>query len=329
MEALGLVRRATFQHPIFTLERLGGNVDRELRRAGIMNWHNGAAEDWVPLRDAARALDAGAKITGDSNFGMIVAEDNLVRSGAFAERIRKSISLFDVCRTVTNMINLHTTIAKYWLAPGATCCWLCRAEPAVLAGFTWQMELYTVRQLIGFIRQASDRGWTPTEIRLCSPSVHKILDTELFSETRVTTGHPFTAIAVPNALLRKFANRKRQPVSANTKSRPISTIPETTFIESVRRIAGSLIPDENASIETVAEIFDTSKRTLQREIAKEGQTFRRIVSEVRYARACALLDRTDMTVLEISQELGYSGAAQFIRAFGFWAGVSPGVYRSN
>ncbi|WP_111861177.1 AraC family transcriptional regulator [Acinetobacter sp. CFCC 10889] len=83
------------------------------------------------------------------------------------------------------------------------------------------------------------------------------------------------------------------------------------------------------SIENVAERLYMSDRTLKRQLAAEGTSFSTLVDEVRYRHATSLLSRTDYTLEQIADELGYSDVANFSRAFKRWSGRSPSNWRKD
>jgi AraC-like DNA-binding protein len=83
------------------------------------------------------------------------------------------------------------------------------------------------------------------------------------------------------------------------------------------------------TIEHVAELLHMSDRTLKRQLAAEGTTFSTLVDEVRYRHATSLLSRTDYSLEQIADELGYSDVANFSRAFKRWSGRSPSNWRKD
>lgn len=83
------------------------------------------------------------------------------------------------------------------------------------------------------------------------------------------------------------------------------------------------------SIEAVAERLHMSDRTLKRQLAAEGTSFSTLVDEVRYRHATSLLSRTDYSLEQIADELGYSDVANFSRAFKRWSGRSPSNWRKD
>ena len=83
------------------------------------------------------------------------------------------------------------------------------------------------------------------------------------------------------------------------------------------------------SIEAVADRLHMSDRTLKRQLAAEGTSFSTLVDEVRYRHATSLLSRTDYSLEQIADELGYSDVANFSRAFKRWSGRSPSNWRKD
>ncbi len=83
------------------------------------------------------------------------------------------------------------------------------------------------------------------------------------------------------------------------------------------------------SIKHVATRLHMSDRTLKRQLAAEGTCFSALVDEVRYRYATSLLSRTDYSLEQIADELGYSDVANFSRAFKRWSGRSPSSWRKD
>lgn len=81
------------------------------------------------------------------------------------------------------------------------------------------------------------------------------------------------------------------------------------------------------SIESAARSIDTSVRTLQRELNREGTDFRNIANAMRTKRALALLRYTDAPITQISALLGYSDSSHFARAFRNAISTSPREFR--
>lgn len=79
----------------------------------------------------------------------------------------------------------------------------------------------------------------------------------------------------------------------------------------------------------VAAELDLPRRTLQRRLAREGQSFRGIVDEVRIALARRLIRHSDAALGDIALALGYAEQAVFTRFFRRHAGETPSAWRSR
>ena len=81
------------------------------------------------------------------------------------------------------------------------------------------------------------------------------------------------------------------------------------------------------SQESVAEALVTSLRNLQRNLKKEGASYKELLEDVRRELAAHYMEQSDMSINEITFLLGFSEPANFSRAFKRWTGVSPSEFR--
>ncbi|MER7578093.1 AraC family transcriptional regulator [Streptomyces sp. NPDC126514] len=86
-------------------------------------------------------------------------------------------------------------------------------------------------------------------------------------------------------------------------------------------------PLDKVSLADVREAHHWSDRSLRRALRDRGTSWRALLNEARHARACHLLETTDLTTASIAHAVGLGGAAALSHAFRRWQGVSPGEYR--
>lgn len=77
------------------------------------------------------------------------------------------------------------------------------------------------------------------------------------------------------------------------------------------------------SMEATAAVLHIDPRTLRRQLATEGTSYRELTDEVRTLMADELLHRAHLTVAEVARRLGYHDAAGFTRAYKRWTGTTP------
>jgi AraC-like DNA-binding protein len=85
-------------------------------------------------------------------------------------------------------------------------------------------------------------------------------------------------------------------------------------------------PRRMPSQDQVAATLHMSVRTLRRQLAYEGTTFRALVEETRQLLAEELLATGHLTIEEIADRVGYAEASSFVHAFKRWKGTPPRRY---
>jgi len=83
------------------------------------------------------------------------------------------------------------------------------------------------------------------------------------------------------------------------------------------------------TLKDLAGLMNIGERSLSRHLAREGQNFRDLSVQVRYQRACTLLQNPANSVTQIAYHLGFQHPANFSIAFQQACGVSPVTYRRN
>ncbi len=97
------------------------------------------------------------------------------------------------------------------------------------------------------------------------------------------------------------------------------------------KIRASLLEDiaTRPTLAGAAKQLGTTARTLRRQLALQGTSFRALVDELRAQVAVKYLRETVMTNEDIAAALGFSDAANFRHAFRRWTGSSPSAFKSR
>lgn len=101
------------------------------------------------------------------------------------------------------------------------------------------------------------------------------------------------------------------------------------MVDRVRAILLESLPSGHSSADYVASQLAISKRTLQRKLTAEAETFQSVLQSVRLDLADHYLERSTMSLGEISFLLGFQESNSFIRAYSSWKGTSPASYRET
>lgn len=91
------------------------------------------------------------------------------------------------------------------------------------------------------------------------------------------------------------------------------------------RVRDELLRDVRAmpSQEELAEKLHVSVRTLRRQLADEGTSYRTLVEQTRQILAEELLATGRLTVEQVADRVGYAETSSFVHAFRRWNGTSP------
>lgn len=84
-----------------------------------------------------------------------------------------------------------------------------------------------------------------------------------------------------------------------------------------------------ATLDQVAAYLKLAPYTLQRRLQDEGQSFLAIKNQVKRDRAIELLVSSNMSIEQISLQLGFAETSPFTRSFKQWTGVAPSAYRKH
>jgi AraC-like DNA-binding protein len=103
---------------------------------------------------------------------------------------------------------------------------------------------------------------------------------------------------------------------------------ETSASVRVRQLVAPRLSQGPPEIEAAARALGTSRRTLQRQLAREGTSYREVVDTLRDELARAWLT-SGLSPGEVAFLLGFSEVSAFHRAFCRWTGSPPGAWRSG
>lgn len=85
----------------------------------------------------------------------------------------------------------------------------------------------------------------------------------------------------------------------------------------------------SVTIETAATELGMSERNLRRQLSQSGTSYKKVVDDVRAARARELLKVAGLPISNIAYDLGFTDPSNFARSFKRWVGMSPLEYREQ
>jgi TolB-like protein/AraC-like DNA-binding protein len=102
------------------------------------------------------------------------------------------------------------------------------------------------------------------------------------------------------------------------------------FIEQAEAIVLDNISNEQFGVSELADLMNMSRSNLLRKIKKQTeQSVSKFIREVRLKKGLELLNQTELTVSEISYQVGFGTNSYFIKCFREYYGYSPGELRKG
>lgn len=84
-----------------------------------------------------------------------------------------------------------------------------------------------------------------------------------------------------------------------------------------------------ATVDFIAQQLGMTKRTLNRRFSEMDTNYRAVIEKYKLDKSIALLANHKLSIAIISQQLGFTDATAFSRAFKRWTGSSPSLYRKS
>lgn len=109
----------------------------------------------------------------------------------------------------------------------------------------------------------------------------------------------------------------------------LNALTEIGIVNKVKKIIFEVLPAKDVELQYVAQKLNLTARTVQRNLASEGTTFKKILDEARRDHTISEIKDTAYSVSEIAYRLGYRDLSSFYRAFKRWTGFTPVEYRDK
>jgi len=193
-----------------------------------------------------------------------------------------------------------------------------------LVTFSVTITLKAIRSLIG-----SD--WAPEAIYLTHDTPRDTRQMQRYSNAPIFFNADFTGIAFPAPQLDlPIATADPDLLASLTRylDQLLASSPaETTMASKVLRQLRTHMSDQTCNLNWVAGRLGLHPRAVQRELAAEGRSFRRLANEAKVEMAKHLLESSRTPLTDISGMLGFANSSAFSRAFRNECGVAPAVWR--
>ena len=316
------------------LHALGLDVKAVLSAAGVDPGALDDAEARMPHVAALAIWREASRRSGDDVFGLHVAED--IRPGAFDVldyAIRASITLGDGLERLVRyhrilhdgaVVELRVEEDSAWLQPVL--------PPETPAALPRQVAEFIVAAWLVVARQATALDFAPLEVHFRHPPPADQAEHRRLFRAPVRFSSAANGLRIARNLLDAPLVKSDAGLCAvldqYVRERLARIPPTSALSHRVRHIVAAGLSNGIDS-DAVARKLHMSRRTLHRQLASEGTSFKKVVDDLRRELAAQYLGERRVAIAEIAFLLGFSEASAFHRAFKRWNGSTPADYRSQ
>lgn len=322
-----VVKASHLLHFINFLDDAGAPVDNLLKQVNMERAQFSHVDNLIPEAPFWAFLALVAKIQGLADIGFKVTEQlSLDSFGVFGKKIMQAKNLRHALQLFIGDMGEQSNCPPFWLTQAQDSIWFCRLGTQGIKVGQWPIEQHVVSMMIQLVRGFTSPHWLPTRTYLQTGSVVGCHEHPLFVDSDTHLNKAVTAICIPQVLLINPPTINNKP-SAIPSSFIAKTIPLacSELVKDVIKQKTDLMPFK---ADEIAKKLGVSVRQLQRLLQKDGTCFRDLSEQELFKQAKILLRQKDVSVLEISLDLGYLDSANFTRAFKRWSGVSPTQFKS-
>ncbi len=284
-----------------------------------------------PLQDMIALFSKAAVYLGDADFGLRVGTQmSAVDFGPWMRYVIAAQNLGAMLQRASKALPYHQTGAELLIEKNGS---LVRWSYAINSPFAENPQPFIdhiLQPMIDLVRLYAGPRWRPRGIEVGHSGSSRKASFQNIFEVPIYFGKPTTGLIIERELLsspRFTRSATSEPITFGDLRRIAISTPPRNTAETAIRIVELSIRSGGVDIQTVAEKLSTSVRTLQRELSREGMSFRDVVQRARFSQAVRLIIETGRPLEDIAREIGYSDPANFSRAFQRASTMSPSAYR--
>ena len=288
-------------------------------------------EVFIPHSVMTAFVQEIARLTGVSDLGLMMAPHlSIANYGCWGRYLLNAETLGAALQRGVDSIALHSRGDGMAISFDRGLAWVSYSSAAKgRAGYN-HVAAGVVGVVLSVCKLYLPASWRPVRVEMDIPKPRHVAPFEEGFSCKVVFGARATSVWLEERDLQ--ARRPRVVAQSRVTLEDVARArTELKGDGSVRHVVVEQIRTQVLSgavtISGAARALDTSVRSLQRELNREGTDFRSLTSAVRIQRAMELLRGGDVPITSIAFELGFSAPGHFTRAFGKATGLSPRAYR--
>lgn len=310
------------------LDRLGSPAETGLERNKLPP----GLQDCPDMLTSAYAMFAFvadmALREGIENFAWRVVSPELTQlSPGLVDEFNHSSTLLQALETTCALGHRESSNVKLWLEERGDSLFVCHYGSTQIGtpGFD-DANIMRTAFLISVVRLFMGRDWFPSEIGFALASNITSALREQLPGVELRRAADWGWLRLPREILpetplRRAANETHSGVRRGDE-------PEMDLAGSLAQALRPYLSRGAPSLNDAADLAGMSVRSLQRELAREGSGYRKVLQGAKLAVARDLLDQPGARIVDVAHATGFQNPPHFTRFFRRLAGVTPVEYRT-
>jgi len=328
MTAIPLSRASQLLPFLGFLDGIGAPTESALERNKLPANLSQNPEMLISTRAMTHFVGETARCEGIEGLGWrVVPLSRTVLSTRMTGALRTCSTLLQAVETVVGNAGYESSNLGFWLEETEDSVLICH-RGSIELGFegTHQMTLMRTAIILSIVRLFTPPDWVPSDVGLASESgIEPIVQDELLG-AKIWPTRNYGWLRLPRSILAR-PPRARWPAARS--SQEAGAEPELDLVGSLRQLLRSHLTPGAPTIQDAADLAGISVRSLQRELARAGTSYRNLLGGVKLDRARELLRQPDLPILEVAFETGFKDPANFTRFFKSSTSLSPREYRRH
>ncbi|WP_341991949.1 AraC family transcriptional regulator [Azorhizobium sp. AG788] len=325
------IRSATLFGLPEAIKEVGLDPTTVMEQAGLEPNELDDPDHLISLDRFLRALALAARLSGTADFAVRAAFHRGVPDlGAVSLLMREAESVKEAIGYYATHIAMHSDDFIVQIDHTSF-------DPVVvvrLRGGTEeesiQASLFAVAGVTMAIRWLAGNDFRPEMVSLSHPRLERTHYAQRFFSCPISFNQALSGLIIRNSdwLRPTITSSPRLRRQALKYLAPV-LMPPGSFASRVARIIDRTIADGDSSAVNVAAYLDVDRRTMNRRLEKEGETFSTILQKVRVEVTLRLITNNAISLTDLAGHVGFEGLSSFSRWFFSTFGCSASDWRSR
>jgi len=290
----------------------------------------------VPMAQMSELWQLASEVTGNEELGLVAASlfqpaylKGLGLAWMVSENLVEGLKLF-----IRNSQLVNTALQIELVTEGDEL--FIKYKRDTPSGQLFNVQPCAIQLGVSFFlkmfRLAAGKSIPATGAYFTFPIVEKLDVYEAYFQCPVYGESDFNGISFSTKLLQELLPTHDSDLLALNKtavSKYLASLKLGAISERVSEVVSALLTSGCPTEEEIAYRLHMSKRTLQRKLKAEGQSYSTLLASIRFDLAKEFLSTSSMPITDVAYQLGYSSPSTFARAFKQQFGEAPLAYRSR